>query len=371
MIYFDNAATGGKKPDSVISAVTASLRQCANPGRSGHRLSLSCARVVQNARSALSDFFDGYGYERVAFTKNCTEALNIAIFSALEKGGHAVTTCMEHNSVLRPLEHLKRTGRADYSIAPLSDDGSITAESIAALVRKDTKAVVVTAASNVTGTMPDLSAIRKAVPPQILLICDGAQGCGHFPISMKVAGMDALCVAGHKGMHAVQGAGALLFSERFNPSPILFGGTGSESFNPGMPDFYPDKLESGTLNFPAISSLFEGTLYAGLKAESDREYLTAITALLIDGLRANPHLKVYSEPNPCGIVAFAHEKVQSEEVAFILSEKFSIAVRGGLHCAPLMHKALNTAEDGLVRASLSAFNTREEVFSLIKAMRRI
>ena len=371
MIYFDNAATGGKKPDSVISAVTASLRQCANPGRSGHRLSLSCARVVQNARNALSDFFDGYGYERVVFTKNCTEALNIAVFSALAEGGHAVTTCMEHNSMLRPLEQLKRTGRADYSVAPLSKDGNVSAESVAALVREDTKVVIVTSASNVTGTMPDLNAIRKAIPSSVLFLCDGAQGCGHFPISMKNTGMDALCVAGHKGMHAIQGAGALLFSERFSPSPLLFGGTGSESFNLGMPEFYPDKLESGTLNFPAVSSLFEGTLYARLKAESDRQYLTALTALLIDGLRANPHLKVYSNANPCGIVAFSHEAVQSEEVAFTLSEKFSIAVRGGLHCAPLMHKALGTAENGLVRASLSPFNTREEVFALIKAMRRI
>lgn len=371
MIYFDNAATGGKKPDSVISAVNASLRQCANPGRSGHKLSLGCARVVQNARNALSDFFDGYGYERVVFTKNCTEALNIAIFSALSEGGHAVTTCMEHNSVLRPLEHLKKTGKATYSVAPLSADGNVSPESIAALIQEDTRTVIVTSASNVTGSMPDLFKIRQVIPSHILLICDGAQGCGHFPISMKKAGIDALCVAGHKGMHAIQGAGALLFSERFNPSPLLFGGTGSESFNLSMPDFYPDKLESGTLNFPAVSSLFEGALYAKVKAETDREYLFALTELLIEGLRANPRVKVYSAPNPCGIVAFAHEKLQSEEVAYALSENFFIAVRGGLHCAPLMHKALGTDENGLVRASLSAFNTREEAFALVKAMRRI
>lgn len=371
MIYFDNAATGGKKPDSVISAVNAALRQCANPGRSGHKLSLACARVVQNARNVLSDFFDGYGYERVAFTKNCTEALNIALFSALGNGGHAVTTCMEHNSVLRPLEFLRKTGRADYSVAPLGENGVVSPESVAALVQKDTKAVIVTAASNVTGATPDLSAIRKAIPPHVLLLCDGAQGCGHFPLPMKKLGLDALCVAGHKGMHAIQGAGALLFSDRFNPEPILFGGTGSESFNLSMPEFYPDKLESGTLNFPAISSLFEGTLYARVKGERDREYLSELTNMLIDGLRKNPKIKVYSPPNPCGIVSFAHEKLQSEEVAFRLSENFSIAVRGGLHCAPLMHKALHTEENGLVRASLSAFNTKEEVFALERALRRI
>jgi selenocysteine lyase/cysteine desulfurase len=370
MIYFDNAATGGKKPDSVLSAVAASLRNPANPGRSGHKLSLACAYIVQNARCALSDFFGGYGYERVTFTKNCTEALNIAIFSALSGGGHAVTTCMEHNSVLRPLEHLKRLKVADYSVATLTD-GNISPESILPLLREDTKAVIVTGASNVTGAMPDLAAIKRALPPDVLLICDGAQACGHIPISLKGMGLDALCVAGHKGMHAIQGAGALLFSERFSPQPILFGGTGSESFNLGMPPFYPDQLESGTLNFPAISSLFEGVLYARLKASEDGKYIEELTALLIDGLRANGKVIVYSSPNPCGIVSFAHKEMQSEEVATLLSEKYSIAVRGGLHCAPLMHRALGTAENGLVRASLSAFSTKEEVSALLKAMRRM
>ena len=371
MIYFDNAATGGRKPDSVLSAVSAALKQCANPGRSGHKLSLSHAYIVQNARNTLSDFFDGYGYERVVFTKNCTEALNIAIFSALKNGGHAVTTCMEHNSVLRPLEHLKRLKKADYSVAPLDEDGNINPSEIAKLLRPDTKAVIVTSASNVTGANPNLFAIRKAVPKNILFICDGAQGCGHIPISMQNTGIDALCVAGHKGMHAVQGAGALLFSERFNPEPILFGGTGSESLNLGMPPFYPDKLESGTLNFPAISSLFEGTLYAKLKMKNDADHILHLCKLLDEGLRMNNHLTVYSHPNPCGIVAFAHREKQSEEVATLLSENFSIAVRGGLHCAPLMHGALGTQENGLVRASLSTFNTREEVSALIKAMRRM
>ncbi|MBP5243086.1 MAG: aminotransferase class V-fold PLP-dependent enzyme, partial [Clostridia bacterium] len=146
MIYLDNAATGGRKPDSVLSAVNAALKQCANPGRSGHKLSLSCARIVQNTRNALSDFFDGYGFERVVFTKNCTEALNIAVFSALSQGGHAVTTCLEHNSVLRPLEQLKRSGKADYSVTPLDKSGNISPSSVASLIRPDTKAVIVTAA---------------------------------------------------------------------------------------------------------------------------------------------------------------------------------------------------------------------------------
>lgn len=371
MIYFDNAATGGKKPDSVLSAVNAALKNCANPGRSGHKLSLGAAFIVQNARSALSEFLDGYGFERTVFTKNCTEALNIAIFSALQGGGHAVTSCMEHNSVLRPLEALRRAGKADYSVAPLDENGNVSPQSIENLLREDTKAVILTAASNVTGTAPDLYAVKRVLPPDVLFLCDGAQACGHFPISMKKLGLDALCVAGHKGMHAIQGAGALLFSERFSPKPILFGGTGSESFNLGMPPFYPDLLESGTLNFPAISSLFEGTLYARLKSESDRLRLESLTSYLWEGLRCNPRVQIYSSPNPSGIVAFAHREKPSSEVANLLSDRFSIAVRGGLHCAPLMHRALGTEKDGLVRASLSAFNTKEEASALLHAMRRI
>lgn len=371
MIYFDNAATGGRKPDSVLSAVSASLKNCANPGRSGHKLSLGCAYVVQNARNALSEFFGGYGYERVAFTKNCTEALNVAVFSALKDGGHAVTTCMEHNSVLRPLQYLKDQKKADYTVVPLDKNRNIDPKSIACALRRDTKAVIVTAASNVTGAMPDLAAIRRELPDDVLFLCDGAQGCGHIPLSMRNLKLDALCVAGHKGMHAIQGAGALLFSDRFSPEPLLFGGTGSESFHLTQPEFYPDRLESGTLNFPAISSLFEGTLYARLKRESDANYVEALTEQLIEGLSRNPQLTVYSSPNPCGIVAFAHRELSSEEVAGKLSEEFNIAVRGGLHCAPLMHEALGTKENGLVRASLSAFNTKEEVTALIRAMRRI
>ena len=371
MIYFDNAATGGRKPDSVLSAVHAALQQCANPGRSGHKLSVGCACVVQHARQALSDFFDGYGFERTVFTKNCTEALNLAIFSALRGGGHAVTTCMEHNSVLRPLEHLRQTGKADYSVAPLQTDGTLCPQTVASLVRPDTKAVIVTAASNVTGASPDLAAVRAALPDRVLLLCDGAQACGHLPLSMKKTGLDALCVAGHKGMHAIQGAGALLFSDRFEVEPLLFGGTGSESFDLGMPPFYPDRLESGTLNFPAIVSLLEGTLYAKLKMESDAAHILRLSEILCDGLRSNARLRLLSRPNACGIVAFVHREKQSEEVAALLSEKFSVAVRGGLHCAPLLHRALGTGDDGAVRASLSAFNTREEVSVLVRAMRRI
>lgn len=370
MIYLDNAATGGFKPAAVQNAVQASLRVCANPGRSGHRLSIALAERVLACRNLLSDLFGGYGYERVVFTKNCTEALNIALLGTLKQGDHVVTTCLEHNSVLRPLQSLKKAGVIDYSVAPLIN-GKLEAESVAALVRDDTAVCAVTSASNVTGDCPDLAAIRRLLPERVLLVVDGAQGAGHLPLEMKRLGIDALALAGHKGLHAVQGAGALLFSERMNPRPVLFGGTGSESFNLDMPEFYPDRLESGTLSYPAICSLYEGALVVQAERESGARNLQALTAAFLSAISSMEKYTPYFSPNRCGITAFAHKRLSSEEVAGILSDRFDIAVRGGLHCAPLAHEALGTSPAGLVRASFSPFQSMREVNALVGALARI
>ncbi len=370
MIYLDHAATGGYKTAAVQNAVLAAVKTCANPGRSGHSLSLACAERVFACRTLLSELFDGYGFERVVFTKNCTEALNLALLGMLEKGDHVITTCLEHNSVLRPLEYLKRSGVIEYSVAPL-ENGKILPETVAALVKSNTKMCCMTSASNVTGYSPDLLAVRKRLPEQVLFAVDGAQGAGHLPLPMKALGIDALALAGHKGMGAVQGAGALLFSERINPRPVLFGGTGSESFNLGMPEYYPDALESGTLNYPAICSLFEGALLVKARQQRDAQILTKLTGAVYTALAAEPDYTPYFQPNPCGIASFASSKIPSQELAEILSERFGIAVRGGLHCAPLIHKALGTFPEGLVRASFSAFQSMREVNALVSALRRI
>ena len=367
MIYFDNAATGGFKPDSVISAVTAALKCCANPGRSGHRLSVACLERVYACRKLLSEFFGGYGYERVVFTKNCTEALNIAILGTFKSGDEVVTTVAEHNSVLRPLEFLKGRG-VTVKYAPLNGEGDIDVRALAGLVTAKTKAVIVTLASNVTGAAPDIAEISRSVPESCLLICDGAQACGHIKIDMQKSGIDALAVAGHKGMLGIQGSGALIFSERFNPNPITFGGTGSESNNLNMPDFYPDRLESGTVSYPAIVSLAEGALYLSQNLEKDAEKTLNFTAYLCENLSQMREISLYSRPNPFGVVAIGFKNMQSEFAAHALSE-MGICVRGGLHCAPLMHKALNS--DGLVRISLSAFNTKNECDELLAAIRKI
>ena len=371
MLYFDNAATGGRKPDQILSAVFSAMRVCANPGRGGHKLSVACAKQVNDCRNTLNDFFGGYGYDRVVFTKNCTEALNIAILGVLERGDHVVTTCMEHNSVLRPLEYLHKTGRIEYDICPLDETGTIDPKSFCALIKPHTRIAIVTTASNVTGALPPIEEIRNRLPKHVLFLCDGAQGAGHIPIDMQKLGIDLLSVAGHKGMLGIQGSGALLFSDRVSPHPILHGGTGSMSISLEMPDFYPDGLEAGTLSYPAVLSLLEGARYLAMHQRKISKSLLALSGYFLQGLQSQTAYRAYSIPNPCGIVAFAHEELQSETIAHFLSEQYDIAVRGGLHCAPLMHKGLGTQDDGLVRVSFSHFNSESEIDILLSALTKI
>lgn len=370
MIYLDNAATGGFKPVSVQNAVSASLKLCANPGRSGHRLSVALAERVYACRELLFKLFDGYSTERVVFTKSCTEGLNLALLGVLKTGDHVVTTALEHNSVLRPLEYLKRKGVITYSVAPLTD-GTIQAERIASLVTERTRLVAVTSASNVTGAIPDLKKIRSLLPERVLLLTDGAQGGGHIPLRMRETGIDMLALAGHKGLNAVQGASAFLFSERVSPDPLIMGGTGSESMNLGMPSFYPDRLEGGTLSYPAIVSLFEGALTVKSELDKNAEKLIKITKATGEEIQKLPRYRLYSKPNPCGILSFAHESLSSEELATLLSERFDIATRGGLHCAPLAHEGLGTSPAGLVRASFSPYQSPKDAFALVKALHRL
>ena len=374
MIYFDNAATGGRKPDTVLTAVNSAIKVCANPGRSGHKLALSCARQVENCRSMLDGFFDGYGFDRVIFTKNCTEALNVALFGSLRQGDHVIATCMEHNSVLRPLEYLRKQGIITYDVCPLRGEGAnayLHPSDVRDLLQPNTRLVAVTAASNVTGYAPDLVAVRAILPQNVLILCDGAQGAGHFNLKMKGAGIDLLTIAGHKGMFGIQGSGALLFSDRVTPTPLLYGGTGSMSISLDMPDFYPDCLEAGTLSFPAISSLLEGVRYLTFHQSEIERKLLSLSTYLLQELSNLKNYTAYSLPNRCGIVALRHHRLQSEVIAEELSSKYNIAVRGGLHCAPLIHEALGTLDGGLVRVSFSHYNNEKEIDKLIFALKAL
>ena len=370
LIYLDHAATGGSKAPSVSSAVLAAMRCCANPGRSGHTLSLAAAERVFACRKCLSDLFDGYGIERVVFTKNCTEALNFSILGTLKQGDHVVTTCLEHNSVLRPLEALKRAGVITYDVAPLKN-GRLLPETLAGLVKPTTRMAAVTSASNVTGETPPLAEIKKALPEDVLFVVDGAQGAGHIALPMRKLGIDALALAGHKGMGGIQGSAALLFSERMEIRPLLFGGTGSESFDLGMPAFYPDRLESGTLSYPAVCSLYEGALLVKSRREEWARKLEKTTAFFLEGLTSLKGYTAYSSPNACGICSFRHARLPSETIAGELSERYGICVRGGLHCAPLIHRALGDFPDGLVRASFSPEQGKKEAKALLSALKEI
>ena len=342
MIYLDNAATEGFKPAAVQGAVLAAMRACANPGRSGHRLSIAQSEHVLACRNLLSELFSGYGFERVVFTRSCTEALDLALFGVLKAGDHAVISTLEHNSVLRPLEHLKKTRGVDYDIVPLDENGELNADMVASFVTDRTKLVAITAASNVTGYAPDLKRIRAALPDRVLFVVDGAQG-----------------------------AAALLFSDRMEIEPLRFGGTGSESFDPDMPAFYPDRLEAGTLSYPAICSLFEGALLVKARLKEDGDSMLALTASLCGSLSAMEEYEVFSKPNRSGILSFRHRERASAEIADLLSERFDIAVRGGLHCAPLAHRALGTFPEGLVRASFAPSQSMREGKALLAALKRI
>ena len=371
MIYFDNAATGGFKPYSVTQTVTTVINfLSANPGRSGHRLSITGAKILSDCRSIIAETFN-CSSERVIFTKNCTEALNLAIFGTVKKYGHIITTVFEHNSVLRPLYSLKKQGLIDLSIVSATDEETLVSR-IEKEIRPETYLIVCTCASNVTGFVLPIARIGDiAKKHRLLYFLDGAQGAGHFPIDMKDLNASALALAGHKGLYGIMGSGALLISDELEISPMTFGGTGNETFNTDMPLTYPEHLEAGTLNLPAIASLLEGVRYVKNNISTFSEILYSYTTRLITSLSQIDGIKVYSKPNCVGIVSLAIDNKPSDQVSDLLNSEYDVAVRGGWHCAPLIHKNLNTHNDGLVRVSLAPQNTFREIEYLKKALIKI
>lgn len=364
MIYFDNAATGGFKVNAAVSAATSVIKfLTANPGRSGHRLSVTGAKIISDCRKILADAFD-CDPSRVVFTANCTEALNFAIFGGI-KSGKVLTTFFEHNSVLRPLFALRKKGAIDLKI--------LSPEEIAESLKTETpSAIVMTAASNVTGKILPVKEIGAIAKERgIFFITDGAQGGGHIPLKVREYGISCLALAGHKGLGAIMGSGALLVNDGVDIDPILYGGTGTETFLDAMPEFYPERLEAGTPALPAIASLLEGVRHADGNISHFSKTLTHYTERLINGLKTVEKVTIYSEPNPVGIVSFKIADLPSEEAADILNSRFDVAVRGGFHCAPLIHKYLKTDGEGLVRASLAVQNSSYEIDFFIKAIKRI
>ena len=371
MIYFDNAATGGFKPYQVIDTTETVMKYlCANPARSGHRLALTGAEIVYNCRKNFAEF-SGAKSERIIFTKNCTEALNIAILGTAVSGGHVITTVYEHNSVLRPLSYLKEKGVITFDVISPSEDKTLT-ENILGAVKSNTYMIIHTLASNVTGETFDVKRLGDFCKVNgILLLCDGAQSGGHIKTDISESNISMLAFAGHKGLYGIMSSGVLILNENVAPSPVIFGGTGTESFNLNQPTAYPERLESGTLHLPAIASLNEGLNYVKKNLPTISDVLYSYTEYLIKKLSDFNKITVYSKPNEVGIVSFSVNGRDSNEIAEILDKEYDIAVRSGFHCAPLCHKYLKTQENGLIRVSFSVFNSTREINFFINALSKI
>ncbi len=371
MIYLDNAATGGFKPYAVTSAAATVIKYLsANPGRSSHRLSVVGAEIIYKCRKSLASLFNA-SPNRVIFTKNCTEALNYAIFGHLKKGDHVMTTVLEHNSVLRPLFKLQDDGVITLDVVRPENGVGIDV-AVANKITDKTAMIAVTAVSNVTGEATPYRKIGYLAKKHgVAFLLDAAQGGGHVDIDVKRDNVTFLALAAHKGLYGIMGSGALILSDEAELRPCLYGGTGIDTFNRTMPDDYPERLEAGTLNLPAIAALAEGAEYIKTNFDNFGDYLFNCTRYLIDRLSDIKNVALYSEPNRAGLVSFSVGEKDSAEVADILNAEYDVAVRGGYHCAPLAHRFLKTDGAGLVRASLAAQNTQKELALFCDAVSRI
>lgn len=371
-IYLDNAATSHPKPPEVISAVCEALTDLnGNPGRSGHKRALAGARRMNECRETLADFIGCGQVGRLSFCFNCTDALNLAIKGVLRRGDHVVSTLLEHNSVLRVLEELRRAGQIEVTL--LEPRGHfVEPEQFEGALKKNTRLAVVTQASNVTGALQPAAAICRAMKRQgVLSLVDGAQAIGHLPVDVRDLKCDLYAFPGHKGLLGPQGTGGLYAVCPLRP--LREGGTGSTSDQMTQPVDVPDRYESGTMNLPGLSGLWAGVrLVQAHQAEylqNERER----TAELLEGLRSLPGAIVYgpqSEADCVGVVSFNLGDYESSFVADFLDRQ-GIAVRGGLHCAPGVHRLLGTLSRGAVRASVGRLTASEEIQALLRALRTL
>lgn len=375
MIYFDNAATTLYKPQSVIDAVVQAMTTAGNAARGTHAGSLAASRTVYDARVKIAQFFHCSRADHVVFTANSTEALNIAISGTLGKGDHIISTDLEHNSVLRPLYYLEKQGAA-LSFVHADRKGCIDYAEFETLIRPDTKAIVCTHASNLTGNVLELEqigAIAKA--HQLLFIVDASQSAGCLDIDMERMQIDILCFTGHKGLMGPQGTGGLCIREGVEIHPFKRGGSGIHSYDREQPVSYPTRLEAGTLNSHGIAGLSAAVDYIrkiGIHMIQEKEQ--ELMWRFYDGIHNIPGITIYgdfSTKNRAAILSLNIKGYDSGTVSDILSEEYDIATRSGAHCAPRMHQALGTVEIGAVRFSFSWFNTREEVDTAIEAIREI
>ena len=376
MIYLDNAATTLIKPPQVIDAVTEAMRSMGNAGRGAHGSSLSASRAIYDARCRAAELFGCPRPDHVAFTCNATEALNIAINGLFAPGAHVISTDLEHNSVLRPLYRLESEGVISLDFLPADRQGNIDYGDLARLLRPETRAVVCTHASNLTGNVLDLARIGRFTRQHgLLLVADASQTAGCLPIDMDKMGVDVLCFTGHKGLMGPQGTGGLCVREGVQIRPWKVGGSGVQSYSRTQPPEYPTRLEAGTLNGHGLAGLaaaLEFLLRTGVETVHAREQ--ALMRRFYEGVRDIDGVTVYGDftlPDRAAIVSLNIRDCDSGEIADALAEEHAIATRPGAHCAPRMHQALGTVEQGAVRFSFSYYNTEEEADAAVRAVRQL
>jgi cysteine desulfurase/selenocysteine lyase len=372
----DNAATSWPKPESVLQEITASIREYgANPGRGGHRMAIRASEKVYECRQNLADLFGITDPLQIVFTSNATESLNIGLKGWLRPGDHVITTSLEHNAVARTLFSLSRSS-IQWTPITCAADGSLDVSDIQNAIKKNTRMICTLHASNVTGTIMPIREIgRVAREAGIVFMVDSAQTAGDIPIDVAEDHIDILAFTGHKGLLGPQGIGGLYIRPVIDLNPLKEGGTGSLSESFWQPDFLPDRYESGTLNTPGIAGLNEGVKYILQTGINNiRSHEKQLTAYMLHGLQEIKNVKVYGTDDPdqrTGVLSITIKGKDCNEVCCELDEKYEIAVRGGIHCAPLAHKIIGTASIGTIRFSIGVFNTMQDIDSALKAVQTI
>ena len=373
MIYMDNAATTMHKPQAVIDAVVAAMSSMGNAGRGANEASLSASRVIYDTREKLCRFFHGTSPRQIVFTNNSTESLNIAIKGLLDPGDHVITTMLEHNSVLRPLYEMEQKGVA-LTIIKSNEKGTFDIRDMEEAIRPETKMIICTNGSNLTGNHIDVKKVGELAHRHgLLFVVDASQTAGVFPIDVQDMQIDVLCFTGHKGMLGPQGIGGMYVREGLQIRPLKSGGSGVQTYSKTHPTEMPTALEAGTLNGHGIAGLGAAVSYL---METGIDHIRAREQELMwkfyEGVKDIPGITIYgdfSTKDRCAIVTLNIGDYDSSEVSDELLTEYSISTRPGGHCAPLMHEALGTVEQGAVRFSFSHYNTDEEVDIAIQAVR--
>lgn len=376
-IYMDNAATSWPKPPGVMEAMERCMREAAaNPGRGSHEMAVKASRVLFEGRKALAKLFRVKNPNDIAFTLNTTHALNLALQGWLQPGDHVITTMLEHNSVRRPLETLRRKIGIEITYLKPSALGTIELQELQGAIRPSTKLIAVTHSSNLLGTIHPVGEIGEIARKQgVKLLVDAAQSAGVLDLDVEAMGIDLLAFPGHKGLMGPQGTGGLYIHPDMELEPILSGGTGSSSESPEQPAMRPDRYEAGTPNTVGIAGLTEGVKFV-LAETTERIHRREreLTVGLMEGLMTVPGVRLLGpglETERTAIVSFLIEGTDPSEAAFLLDREYGIAVRSGFHCTPLGHQSAGTTDTGAVRASPGYFTTESEIVSLIDAVRDI